>query len=237
LAAKISSRLEASLRVLTLGSHLWLAVAVVPLWLAFCNCGYAGTIATYLFTSNTSPSGVDPNVTVQLSTANLSSAYIGSDGFGNVLEAYPKSGSTTAGTALSNGSYFSVMISANSGYLLNLTSLDFDANAGDDFGVHGAFVRSSVDSYSTDLLVPTLTKATPSARSISLGSSFQNQNSLTFWFYQYTGNPSGWSNDYRNLVISGTVDATGVPEPSSATLMGLAGIMAALTLCRRRRPE
>jgi hypothetical protein len=205
---------------------------VIPLWLACINYGYAAVLATYPFSANISPSGVDPNVTVQLNTANLSSSVIGSDGFGNVLEAYPKVGSTTSATALANGSYFSITISANSGSLLNLTSLDFNANSGDNLGVHGAFIRSSVDNYTTDLLVPTLTYATPSTRSIPLGSSFENQNSVTFRFYQYTGNPTRWSNDYRDLSVSGTA----VPEPYSATLVGLACITAALTIRRGRRP-
>lgn len=221
----------------TVRSTLPLAAAVVGLWLTFCTCGYAATtLATYPLSSNTSPTGVDPNVTVQFSTNNLFATSFGSDGFGNVLEAYPKAGSTSAGTALSNGSYFSVTITANSGYLLNLTSLGFDANAGDSHAGHGAFVRSSVDSFSTDLFVPTLTYATPATQSVSLGSSFQNLSSATFRLYQYTGSPTVWSNDYRNLVISGTADATSTPEPSSITLIGLAGI-AGLTLWRRRRPD
>ncbi len=71
---------------------------------------YASTLVLYPFTADLNPTITGSGITPTLTLSTLSNAYIGDDGFGNVLEAYPTSGSTSAPLALANNSFFTLSL-------------------------------------------------------------------------------------------------------------------------------
>lgn len=130
-------------------------------------------------------------------------SYIGDDGFGNVLEAYPLSGSTSHDTALSTGSYFSISATAPKGGYLDLEKLEFEVGKGGSADPRGYCVRSSVDSFDSDIFateLPSGAQQSPALKTIDLtGLSTSNLSSIEFRFYIYTPDPAGaYSVDFRN---------------------------------------
>ena len=141
---------------------------------------------------------------------------------------------TTAGNTDINfeTGYTEFTIQADTGYALNLASLDFDSARGGTLGTRGFEIYGAVGGAPTilDLLLdvndePGLTTA-PTARSIDLsGAQYQGINSITFRYYTLTDS-STRSINWDNMVLSGT---TVVPEPSSLGLIAVAGLWALIT--------
>jgi hypothetical protein len=202
----------------------------------------ADVLVSYPFTANTSAAFVSPIVaTTSFDSSHLNpnppTPPIADDGFGNVLEAYPMLGSTSAATALANNSYFTISLTARPGSVLDLDSLAFEVGKGGNSDPRGFFVRTSVDNFASNLFSETLPAgpiAAPVPTTVPLSNaSFQGLSSITFRFYVWTPDPTNNSVDFRNLSVNGP--ATAVPEPSSLSLGLLTLGAAGLAALRRRR--
>ena len=130
--------------------------------------------------------------------------------------------------------YIQWTVSAEAGYQLNLTSLDFQSARGGTGGTRGFEIYGLVGGTPTigDLLKDvdndSGTRETPTAQSIDLSDAgFQGINSITFRYYALA---TEGTMEFNEMSLSGTV--TTVPEPSSTALIGLGGL--ALILRRRR---
>lgn len=191
----------------------------------------------YPFTANYAPATVDPSVqSLSLDTSLLNPGCVCNDGFGTVFQSYPSNGSTTAVAALSNGSYFSIALSLQPGYLLDASSLTFDVGKGGNSDPRGYFIRASVDGYSSNLTAATLpsgAQQAPQFASVDLsGAQFQGLSSLGLRFYVWTPSPTGNSVDWSNITLNG---ATATPEPSTILLLA-GGIGALIAAQKRLRP-
>jgi hypothetical protein len=127
--------------------------------------------------------------------------------------------------------FFEFTATAGTGYELDLASLTFDynqTNSGDSYSV---IVRSSVDSFGSNLHSFSRGGSTSwETRLVDLApAQFQNLSSITFRFY-FTDSSGSNSRAHivDNVVLSGNV----VPEPGSAAC---AGALAMLALSRRQR--
>ncbi|QOY90021.1 PEP-CTERM sorting domain-containing protein [Paludibaculum fermentans] len=214
---------------LLLAVCLLLVVAAVP--------SHAATVVLYPFSANFSASVVGSGVTENLDTSHiLSGTSVGNDGFGVVLEAYPNSGSTSAGLALINNSFFAVTLGLTP-VTLGQLHVAYEVGKGGSSDPRGYFVRSSLDGYTSDLInqvLPGGSAAAPALQSFDLDASAEN--AITFRFYLYTPNPGGNSVDFRNLLVttSSTLPSGNpVPEPTTWALSGLG--LAAVAAWRRRR--
>lgn len=196
----------------------------------------AAPLATYSFAVNTGASFVAAGVqSTSFGGGGLSNYYVGSDGFGNVLEAYSAPGAISAASALATNSYFDIILSATPGNSLHLDSLNFDAAKGGASDPRGYFVRSSVNGFSSDIFSTNLTSganAAPAPVSIDL-SSFGNLSSVEFRVFVWVPDFQLNSIDFRNLSLMGNVvaeaqDPPPLPEPMSLSLIfiGIAGIAA-----------
>lgn len=204
------------------------------------NASAAAVLVNYSFSANTSATVVAPEVQTSFDASHLANHTVASDGFGVVLQAYAKNGSTTAAGALATDSYFEIHVQANAGQSLNLDALSFEVGKGGPTDPRGFFVRSSIDGFSTDLLLETLpggAAAAPALRTIDLSllSAFQGLDDIDLRFFAWMPDPTSQrvaSVDFRNVSLSGTAVAV-VPEPGSLLLAGLA--LAGLALVRRQR--
>lgn len=101
----------------------------------------------------------------------LSSFSVADDGFGTVLQAYPHIGGTSASGALANNDYWSLTITAQSGQFLNIGTLFFEVGKGGSSDPRGYFIRSSVDSFASDVYgvqLPTGAQQAPQSASVDL---------------------------------------------------------------------
>lgn len=132
--------------------------------------------------------------------------------------------------------YFQFQVAPTSGYELNLTSLDFKASAA-IYG-SGAAIRSSVDSFASNLGSVVFSTGYPNFNSYSVGltgAAFQGLTSATT-FRVYTVNGSEESAAYDNLSLSGSalsLAAAPVPEPETYAML-LAGL-GVLGFAKRRK--
>lgn len=132
--------------------------------------------------------------------------------------------------------FFTFTIAADSGFTLNLTSLDFDSARGGSSGTRGFEVYADVNGNAitiADLLLnvdnETGTRTSPTARSIDLSDAeFQGINSITFRYYPLSTQPGG-TVDFDGMTLNGEVM---IPEPASMALLGL-GAMALLIRPRK----
>jgi len=159
-------------------------------------------VVFYPFSSNTNPS-LNAGYGSTSDYSHSFDFYIGDDGFGNVLEAYPLSGSTSHDTALSTGSFFSISATAPPGGYLDLEKLEFEVGKGGNTDPRGYFVRSSVNNFGSDIFaaeLPSGSHQSPALQTIDLtGLSTSNLSSIEFRFYIYTPDPAGaYSVDFRN---------------------------------------
>ncbi|MGR8935637.1 MAG: hypothetical protein ACU837_14780 [Gammaproteobacteria bacterium] len=201
---------------------------------------YAGIVAQYPFNVDKNPSSIATNV--QSSTyngSNLYNSYIGDDGYGNILEAYPSTGAIDASSALSNNSYFTVALTANAGQTIDIGTVEFEVGKGGSSDPRGYFIRSSVDGYTADLIAETLplgSQPPPAQKTINVSGNpaYQGLNSITFRFYVFTPAQSGWySVDFRNLTfLTPTVSAD--LDAGLALIMGL-GVLGAAAIAFRQR--
>ena len=192
----------------------------------------ATVLASFPLNSDFNATGLAANVASATLTSGLNS-YIGNDGFGNVGEFYPNAGGTSASTALSTNSYFSVNITSTGGPL-NLGVLNYAVAKGGSSDPRGYAIYDSLDGFTTALFstqLPTGANAAPAPNSLMLGNAFQAANDVTFRFYVYTPDSSLYSVDFSNISLA-TPNA--VPEPGTFGLFGL-GLMGLLGLGIRRR--
>jgi len=89
----------------------------------------AQVFVVYPFSADVNPSAIGAGVTPRLGLTTLSNAFIGDDGFGNVLEAYPIAGSTSAALALANNSFFTLSLSIAPG-TFGPTTVNFNVGRG-----------------------------------------------------------------------------------------------------------
>lgn len=178
----------------------------------------AAVYAQYNFTSDTNVSALGAGVSSTYDGSHLYDSYVGNDGFGNVLQAYPTSGTTTHDNALANNIYFSINLTGSN---LNLGVLQFDVGKGGNSDPRGYFIRSSVDGFASDIfstLLPSGSASAPALQSIDFSSlsAFQNLTTINFRFYLFT--PSiGNSVDFQNLTLNSNIN--NVPEPSALLLL------------------
>jgi hypothetical protein len=140
--------------------------------------------------------------------------------------------------------YISFTITADTGFTLDLTQLDFDyyvQQEGNDTpgGTFEFQARSSADGFASDIvgtysLNPAVVTAPYQDATFNLsGGSYDGLSSIEFRFYATSKDGDEEFNDivrWDNIDVTGDVAA--VPEPSSAALLGLGGL--ALILRRRK---
>lgn len=164
--------------------------------------------------------------------------------FSNILKAGPGTtvGGASAATALANNWYFDVTLTPTS--TIDISSIQLDWSRGGTGGDRGWFVRSSVDSYASDLY----SVFTGNGTAVGLNSVDINltgftglASSTTFRFYTYTDR-TGRYNDFQNLRFNGNDSGAAgpgsggaVPEPSEWAAMGLLGAGLAGLVIRKRR--
>ena len=119
--------------------------------------------------------------------------------------------------------YFSFTVTANSGYILNLSgtgALTFQFARGGSFSGNQFkwVVRSSLDSFSANLASgATTTSRAWNTASVNLGTAFDSQSSVTFRIYVFDGGASGNSvyGYLDNVTLNGV---SAVPEPANVAL-------------------
>lgn len=193
-------------------------VLTVPAW--------SGTLVLYPFTSDTSPTNVAPGITSILGTSTLASSIVADDNFGVVFQAYGPNGNASAAAALANNLYFTLTLSITPGTFTTL-AFNFDVGKGGNSDSRGYFVRSSLDSFATDILSATLpagSQQAPLPASFSVNA--PGQTSVAFRFYVWAPTDQN-SVDFRNLEVG-----DGIPEPGT---WALAATGLAAALLRRRR--
>jgi hypothetical protein len=181
----------------------------------------ATTLVLYPFSSDTNPTVTASGISAVLNFSNTSQAYIGSDGYGNVLEVYPTSGAVSAATAQANGSYFSLTLTDTAGTLGDLT-LTMDVAKGGSSDPRGFSVYQGTTLIGSEAL-PSGANQAPAPYSFTVDAS--GLSSTTINTYIWTPNSALYSVDFTNLQVSS------VPLPSSVVLFGLA-LLTVLTLRR-----
>lgn len=221
-----------------------------------CTLAHAAIVAQYDFNSATDPTdtnatGIPASTTGADVTAsditgaggleiyrirNPSSSYASNV----LLTARDVNGSDTALSFTNNG-FFSFTVTPDSGFELDLTSLDFLVTRGGTSETRNYEIRSSLTG-TTSLAGPVAptgdrSGGTAGMDNISLDltafTEFQNLTSaVTFIFITATTGTFNATLEWDNITLSG--DVTAVPEPSTyAALLGLGAL--GLVIWRRRR--
>jgi len=211
----------------------WAALAALTI--AATAAGQAQVFTQFSFSSTTSATTVGSMVQSSVFGSSLSSSYIGNDGFGPVLEAYPTAGSTSAALALSNDSYWSMTVTAVSGQSLDVGTLSYEVGKGGASDPRGYFIRSSVDSFASNIAgtqLPTGSAVAPALATVDLSGNagYQGLSSVEFRFYGWSPN-TGRSVDWRNV----TLEASSVPEPSGYGVIAGLGLLGFALVQRRRQ--
>lgn len=139
---------------------------------------------------------------------------------------------TSAATAISTSSYFTITVNASSTVPMALSQLLFDVGKGGASDPRGYFIRSSLDGYASDLFAQTLplgvTQA-PTAVVVNLSgiAGMDRVSAVTFRFYVYTPTPTSNSVDFRNLTVVGS-QAPALPVPVNQLTWLLALALAVL---------
>ena len=202
-----------------------LAIACASALLAAPPATFADILAQYTF----GPDGTTPGVlTPTLTGANLSATSITADP-GMVLDltnpaTQPPSTpylrttfttvSPTPDAAILNEADFKFTLTANAGFLLDLSSLTFDVMRGGGSTPRGYDVRSSVDNFAATLRTEDVQTVRPVFTPISIdlsGAPFQDLSTITFKIFGYSPG-TGSSLDYDNIVVNGmtvTLPVTG----------------------------
>ena len=121
------------------------------------------------------------------------------------LRTVPNILSPTPADAIANEADFKFILTADAGFLLNLTSLTFDVMRGGASTPRGYDVRSSIDNYAATLGTANVPTARPTFTPVSIdlsGSGFQSLSTITFKIFNYTTG-TGASMDYDNIVVNG----------------------------------
>lgn len=149
------------------------------------------------------------------------------------------------GTTLDNSTefatgYLSFTVSAEAGFKLNLTTLDFGVGRGGTSGVRGyamyAAVNGGAFSYA-DTPIKIVSPDTTSLRTATVatsvdlsGATYQGIDSVTFRWYSLTDS-GGRTIGFDAMSLNG--DLAAVPEPAVAGLIGL-GVLGGLLIRRKR---
>lgn len=206
----------------------------------------AGTSAdvTALQTAGSVASGITASGTLTGNGSLLAFTASGAASPNNVLYAALSSSAAadvqtglSEGTTVTNGTYFSFTLTANSGQALSLSSLTFNADVSGTSSPRVFYVLDSADNYvqsntlATDNNAGGTLTTTLNAYTVNLtGAPYQNLSTITFKFYIAT--PSTGNNvGFNNIVVNGTVSA--VPEPATAWLLVAGGVAAAGGMRRR----
>ena len=149
----------------------------------------------------------------------------------------PGNGSSTAALAIANNDYIEFTLSANSGYLFNLSSFNFLARKGGDADPRGWVLRSSADLFSNDIdsQLVTTTSSSPAANSFSVSlmdAQFQNLSDISFRLYTFSPR-LGLIINYSELAFLGTTMA--VHEVSAPPSFGLFALVLLYVLARRKK--
>jgi hypothetical protein len=219
------------------------ALSLTALSLAFsAEQSQSIVIANYQFTGTSlAPTTSDANVSA--SNVNFTGSNASQFSLDNILVVNAATGATNATTAVSNNSFFAFTVTPNPLVSLALTSLDFQTAAGNaNFTSDGYVVRSSVDSFGSDLSSGFYTTPFPTFASTSVNltaPSFQAITApVTFRVYTFRGGGSipTATAAYDNLTLNGT--ATPVPFESDALpVVGSAAFMAGGLWWKRRRGQ
>ena len=214
----------------------------------------AQTIAQYTFDG---ASGVATNVDANLTAGNFTAGGGGGglSGSGNAFfRSNETAGASTSFTSAQTANdYFTVTITPDAGFEMNLTSFEFDygysSNGSFGAGTMRAYITTSEDNHATFFNNPSTDGYTtidgpfsgtgtvtfpflPDSKLLDLsGAAFQNI-STAFEFRIYLSdsyNVNDLIHRIDNVELNGTVEA--IPEPSSTALLGLGGL--ALILRRR----
>jgi hypothetical protein len=200
----------------------------------------AADVVNYNFTTDINVTYAASHVgSAVYNDSNLNDSYIGDDGFGNVLETYPSTGSTSVATALTNNSYFFITITPTSGNVINLSQLVFEVGKGGSEDPRGYFVRSSADGFTTDIVgetLPTGANTAPVIKTISL-TGYQNLSSVTFRFYVYTPDPTFNSVDFRNISFQYDSTPTTVPTLSEWGMMLFVILLAGIAVWTMKKSK
>ena len=182
------------------------------------------TLLAYSFASNLNPT---------TTAANVSGGAITSSGvpitcvqYSGVLVLGTPAASTScksATEAVSVGNYAYFTLTANSGYVLNLSSLGFKVTrAGAAYSPRGWVVRSSADSYAADIATEDVSTTDPTYTSKSLdltGGAYQGLSSITFRIYVYAQEEDTVL-FFDDVAVTGTVDASATALPFFADFCG-----------------
>ncbi len=207
----------------------------------------AGILVTFPLNNNAdgnnglNPGVVDTGVLAAVSVSKpigsgLGAFGVGSDaGLGQVLITGPGTAVTGANsaTALSNNWFFEIALTPVAS--MDIGSIDLSWSRGGTAGDRGWFVRSSQDTFSSDLFSVT----SPAGSAVGFNATafaISNHVGLTsptvFRFYSYTGS-TGRYIDFQNVQFNAAVAA--VPEPTSLPLfVSTLGLLSVGLLGRRR---
>jgi len=117
--------------------------------------------------------------------------------------------SSTPNIAITNNADFKFTLTANAGFLLDLTSLAFDVMRGGTSTPRGYDVRSSIDNFATTLGTADVPTARPVFTPVVIdltGSAFQKLSTITFKIFCYSP-ATGSSMDYDTITINGATEA------------------------------
>lgn len=190
---------------------------LLSIYLLFLLCSMANAqdMVQYDFNVDTNPTAIAGNIASSTYDGSLlSGSYIGDDGFGDVLQSYPSSGSTDAATALANNSYFTITINAVGGQTFDLDTLSYKVGKGGDSDPRGYFIRSSLDGYTSDLYSETLplgSQQAPALRTVPLAG-FTDLTTVTFRFYIFTPSFDEYSVDWSEVSFLGSAPIPSLSE-------------------------
>jgi hypothetical protein len=124
-----------------------------------------------------------------------------------ILRIEPGGNSNDPNEAMTKDKYFQFSVSANAGFNLNLSTLEFDAARGGAATPRGYVVLSSVDGYTSVVDqqdVPTVRNVLTHFSIDLSGAQYQGLSTVTFRIYTYTPG-GGRSVEYSNVTINGKV--------------------------------
>ncbi|MFN8276440.1 MAG: YDG domain-containing protein [Chitinophagales bacterium] len=177
------------------------------------------TLGTYPFTGTTCTNYAASSVVSNLTMANMTvtgitcNTNVATNIFG---------GNASWGTAFSSTRYLEITLTPDAGYALTVSSIALDVWRS-SAGATNFVLRSSLDSYTSDLGTGSVT-TTQTTNTITLSSSFQNlTTAVTFRIYGYGGNSTG---DFRvdNITPSGNIFSSCSAPSSQAASISTGGI-------------
>jgi hypothetical protein len=169
--------------------------------------------------------GTNPNTSNPFISGDITDPYITVSGIGrgagisgtNASDRYNAEGwSTSDNLSTSDNDYFEFTLTPNSGYKINFSSFVFTSRRSST-GPTIFTVRSSRDSYTTDIIIPITAESTATESSINLTSAtFQSiTDAVTFRVYAWSANATTGTYSINDFTFNGEVVSSCVP-PSLA---------------------